>query len=112
MINELTNPAREGIRESQLNLGYIFRPQRRYIQYFDEGLNRSFVSALGEKFQFFCTKTLPAKNNLKMKLASNASREGVMNSRMFEGKANLRPGSFFRFVGRPFPREGETKNRA
>ena len=27
---------------------FIFRPQTRYIQYFDEGLNRSFVRAFGE----------------------------------------------------------------
>ena len=32
-----------------LNLGFIFRPQIRYNQYFDEGLDRSLVSAFGEK---------------------------------------------------------------
>ena len=37
------------------------RPQTRYIQYFDEDLDRSFVSAFGEKFAIFST-TLQAKN--------------------------------------------------
>ena len=34
---------REG--EKALILGFICRPQTRYMQYFDEGLDRSFVSA-------------------------------------------------------------------
>ena len=33
----------------------------RYIQYFDEGLNSSFVWASGEKFAVFCTNTSSKK---------------------------------------------------
>ena len=44
-----------------LNLGFICRPQTRYIQYFDEGLDCSFVSAFGDKFAFFCTNTSSEK---------------------------------------------------
>ena len=32
------------------------------MQYLEEGLVRSFVSAFGEKFAFFCTETLQVKN--------------------------------------------------
>ena len=32
-----------------------------YIQYFDEGLSRSFVGGFGKIFEFFCTETLPAQ---------------------------------------------------
>ena len=58
-----------------LNLGFIFRPQTRYIQYFDEGLNRSSVSAFGEIYlDSFVPKHLQRKINGQMKLTSNVSR--------------------------------------
>ena len=45
-----------------LDWGFIFRPQTRYIQDFDEDLDRSFVSAFGEnRFAFFCTNTSSEK---------------------------------------------------
>ena len=45
-------------RQESLKFGlYICRPQTRYIQYFDEGMDRSFVSAFGEKVAFFYTNT-------------------------------------------------------
>ena len=42
-----------------LNLDFLCRPQT--IQYFDEGLDSSFVSAFGEKFAFFYTNTSSEK---------------------------------------------------
>ena len=50
---------REG--KKALSLGFIFIPQTRYIQFFDKGLDRSFVNAFGEKFSIFCTGTFPLK---------------------------------------------------
>ena len=50
------------LRGQALNLGFIFRPQTRYIQYFDKGFDRSFVSGVGGKSVFFCTETLAVKN--------------------------------------------------
>lgn len=49
-------------RKKVLNLGLTLRPQTKHIQYFNEGLDRSFVSTLYKKFVFFCTETLPVKN--------------------------------------------------
>ena len=46
---------REG--KKALNFGFKCRPPARYIQYLDEGVDRSFASAFGEKFAFFCTNT-------------------------------------------------------
>ena len=57
-----------------LNLSFIFRPQTRYIQYFEGGLNSAFVSGFGQELVFFGTEKLRAKNNWELKLTSNASR--------------------------------------
>ena len=62
---------REG--KKALNLSFICRPQTRYIQYFDDGMYRSFVRALARNFPSF-VQTLQAKNKLQMKLTSNVSR--------------------------------------
>ena len=51
--------AREG--EKALNLGFICRPQTRYMQYFDEALDLSFVGTFGENLHSF-VQTLQAKN--------------------------------------------------
>ena len=51
-------------RQESLKFGlYICRPQTRYIQYPDESMDRSFVSAFGEKFAFFCTN-ISSENKL------------------------------------------------
>ncbi len=64
----------------------VCRPQTRYIQYFEEGLDGSFVSAFkfGEKFAFFLiTQTLPVENKLwpfhhsNSVRTSNSIREGL-----------------------------------
>ena len=58
-----------------LNLGFIFRPQTRYMQYLEEGLNRSFVSAFGEIYlDSFVPKLFQQKIKEQMKLTSDASR--------------------------------------
>ena len=74
---------REGKKAS--NLGFIFRPQTRNIQYFEEGLVRSFVSTFGKKFAFFCTETLPVK---KFKTDIKCITWGVVNLCMLDGKAD------------------------
>ena len=57
-----------------LHLGFIFRPQTKNIQYFEEGMVRSFVSAFVEKFALFCTETLPGKH-LKIDIKSISFQE-------------------------------------
>ena len=66
MCGERAQQTRTREGKEDLNLGFICRPQTRYIQYFDEGMDRSFVGAFGEKFAFFYTfvQTLQAKNKL------------------------------------------------
>ena len=45
-----------------LNLGFICRPQTRYIQYFDEGLDLFFFLALLERDLHSFVQTLQVKN--------------------------------------------------
>ena len=73
-----------------LNLGFIFRRQTRSIQYFAEGLVCSFVSAFGEKFAFFCIKTLLSGKILKLtnEIDIKCVMWGAMNSCILDGKAD------------------------
>ena len=82
MCGERAQQTRTREGKEDLNLGFICRPQTRYIQYFDEGMDRSFVGAFGEKFAFFYTfvQTLQAKNKLTNEIDIKCIKWGGKNS--------------------------------
>ena len=83
VFNELSKLAREA-----LNLGFICRTQTRYIQYFDEGMDRSFVSAVLARNLCSFVQTLQAKNKLTNEIDIKCITWGMTNLRMLDGKAD------------------------
>ena len=58
------------------------------MQYFEEGMDRSFVSAFGETLVHSFVQTLQAKNKLTNEFDIKCITWGVTNSPMLDGKAD------------------------